>query len=296
MFWLLPAFAALFLFAGSNALDSRLVNRHFRSVATLVFCGCLIAAAFLPLTLLAGVPKVPSLGHLALLAVVGALEVAYLYPYYLALRHEDSSVVVALFALGDLFVPLLSYLFLGERLHPAQYLGFLVIVAGSVGLTWRPGSRVRSGRALLLMLAVSLILAVDYVVYKHALGAVDWATGFFWSRAFSLVAALPLLLLRSVRRDLREWGSGLRAALPLFGAEELMNFFGAAAWTIAFSLAPLTVVKGVGATGPLVVILYAAVLGRWFPNFFREQLDRRNIVGKVAISVVMIVGVVLVVG
>lgn len=295
MSWFLAALAGPLLFAAANTFDSVLANRHFRSVITLIFYGALLNVILLPLIWLVGRPAWPTAASLLLLFVVAVLDTAYLIPYYLAMRHEDASVVTALFSLSYVFVPVLSFFFLGEVLRPLQYAGFFLIVAGSLYLAWRPGARLRSPRAALYMAVVALLLSVEGVIYKRALYDVSWTTGFFWPRLFAFLLVLPAVSLASFRRDAGQQLTRLRQFLPTLGIEEFVTFLGTAAVTYALSRVSVTVVRAIGALGPIFVLLYAVIFGRRHPQFFREAIDRRSVAAKAAVCLVMIGGVVLVV-
>jgi drug/metabolite transporter (DMT)-like permease len=292
--WIIPALLAPLSFAAANLLDSQLTNRHFRSLGALVIFGAVINAAFVLVALPLLRPSLPSWQQFLPLAAVGLLEAAYLIPYYLALRHEESSVVTAFFALSDMFVPLLAFLFLGEKLRPLQYLGFVCVIAASAAFAWRRGAHLRSKTALMLMVGVALILSVDYVVYKHALDTIDWRTAFFWPRIITLVALLPGLAAGSVRRELISSFGRLKPLLRVFIPEEAATFLGSAFMTIALAQAPATVLKGIGGIQPLFVLLLAIVFGRWFPNVLNEATDRRSVARKVVLSFLVIVGVIMI--
>ncbi len=78
--------------------------------------------------------------------------------------------------------------------------------------------------------------------------------------------------------------------------EEGFTFAGSAAMTYAISLTAVSLVGAIGAFQPLFVLLYAVLLGKYFPQAFKEDLDGKNIIKKVWLFLLMVVGVVLVVG
>lgn len=78
------------------------------------------------------------------------IDVAYLYPYYKAMKVIDTSIVSALFSLGQITIPIMTYLFLDERLRESQYAGFLLIIAASIVLSINDFKMPKLNRAFLL--------------------------------------------------------------------------------------------------------------------------------------------------
>ena len=75
-----------------------------------------------------GTPTLPSL---TVIFIVGAIDVFYQIPYYIALRKVDTLITVALFSLGKVSVPILAYFIVGEKLSIMQYVGFGIILLSS---------------------------------------------------------------------------------------------------------------------------------------------------------------------
>ncbi len=295
--WVLIAFLNPSLHALSNVLDNYLVNRLFERKTTLIFYATLLNALFLPfLFLFAGLPSFPADNALLIFIGLAFINVIYLYPYYKALEQNDTSKVVALFSLSQLFVPVLAYVVVREVLTPLQYVGAGLIMATSLALSLERNSLSKLNGSFWWMVLCTFILAFEYVLYKLAFVSVDWITGFSWPVIFSFGFALPLLLVTAIRNDIVSSWALFRRKFHVFATEELTTFLGIAAGTYAISVAPVTLVKAIVSTEPAFVLLYAVAFRKLYPRVFKEQVDRISIYKKLALFVIMGVGVVLAVG
>ena len=145
------------------------------------------------------------------------------------------------------------------------------------------------------MLVCSALLAIEAVVYKYLFESVSWSTGFVWTTLFSAVIIFSFLLISNIRQDIIKQASNLKRNAPIFAVEELLTFGGSAASTYVISLVSVTLEKSIEAFQPFFVLAYALVLGRFFPQMFHENIERRSLVKKFLLFVIMVVGIVLVV-
>lgn len=105
-------------------------------------------------------------GRNRLLCAVGFLDIVYLYPYYTAMKVIDTSIVAALFSLGQITIPVMTYLWLDERLSLTQYIGFAIIIMSSIALSIKGTKIPKLNRAFYYMVGASLLRAF-YVVLEN---------------------------------------------------------------------------------------------------------------------------------
>ena len=292
MLWLFFAFLEPMLHAIANIFDTYLANRLFKNTFTLIFYATCTNVLFLPLVWILQRPAFPTVSQLPLFFLLGLAEIGYLYPYYQALKHEDTSIVTSLFSLGKIFVPLLAFFIVEEVLTPWQYLGFIIIIVSGALLTIK--EKLRVNRSFWYMALCSLILAFDVVLYKYIFQEVSWSTGFTWGTLSVLVFSLPLIFI--IRKDIAQQFSIFKAYAHLFIMEEFLSFAGSAAMTFAISLTSVSLVGAIGSFQPLMVLVYALLFGKYFPRAFREDVTGKGIFKKVILFLVMVVGVWMIVG
>lgn len=294
--WIIPALVTPLLHGFANILDNYFVTDIFKKVTTFAFFSALFNFLFLPIFILIARPSIPSIELLPFFFILGLIDVLYLIPYYKALQSEDTSIVTSLFSVGQIFVPLLAYLIVGELLSVVQYVGFVLIIVSSTLLAIDRTAKLKLNRAVFYMLLSSLLLALETVIYKYVFDNTDtsWGTAVVWPILCSFVIASTFLLFKKTRLDIKNNLGMFKKKFPLFAFEELLTFSGTAAATLAIALAPaVTLVEGVGAVQPIFVVLYAVVLGRFFPKLFKEKVDRNSVVKKVALFTIMGIGVFL---
>ncbi len=227
--------------------------------------------------------------------LLGLTNIFYLYPYYKALQNDDTSVIVSLFSLEKLFVPILAFLIVGEKLSYIQYLGFFIIIFSGAVLTLNNHKKkFMFNKSLYYMSLVSIILAFEGVIYKYIFNNVDWVTGFTWAVVASFILTLPMLLVKISREKIFLQWSSFKNKFHLFTLEELFTFSGTGFSTFATSLAPVTIVKAIDSFQPFFVLLCAIIFARFYPTVFKERIDSKTIIKKTLLFIVMIIGVVLI--
>ncbi len=294
MGWIVLAVLSPMFYAIANILDSNLTNRIFKNVWTLSFYSTAFNILFLPIVLLVQIPSLPPINLLPYFVLIGILEIAYLYPYYKALEQDDTSIIAALFSLGKIFVPVLAFFLVGERLQISQQIGFLIIISSSAALTFNHKQKLKLNRAFFYMAGCSFLLALELVIYKYLFATVTWSTGFVWTTALSALFGLVFLISPKTRHDVRAQFSTFLTNSPLFFLQELFSFGGTAIATYVITLIPVTISAAISSSLPFFVLFYALVLGKKYPHIFREQVDRKNIFKKIFLFATTIIGIMLV--
>lgn len=186
------------------------------------------------------------------------------------------------FALGTVFqqsgIPLAASIGLafGDRLHPGQWIG-VVVVAGAVGLLGWPRGRIADWSAALFGVLAGLGFALASNAYRQAAIDLDVRHPFLAAQV-TLVAVQSLqsatLAVGLMAADRRALAAVLRSWRVSLGA----GFFGAAAsglWFTAFALAPAGPVRAVG----VVEAPIAALAGR---RWFAERLSLGQVLAGAA--------------
>lgn len=163
---ILSAFSEPILHAWSNILDNYFANKIFRRLAPLIFLSSMVGVCMLPLVWFLDAPSLVSFKLGSILFVISVIEVLYLYPYYWSLRHADTSIVASLFSLGKIFVPVLAFFLVDERLTALQYSGFFILVIANILITF-DFQKMRLNKAFALMFMVSFILSLQAVLLKY---------------------------------------------------------------------------------------------------------------------------------
>lgn len=288
--YVLIAFLTPFLHALSCILDAHFSNNIFKKIPSLVFYATITNVIIIPFLFFFGMPVVPPLDILVVLFIIALIEVCYQIPYYHALRNIDTSIVVALFALGEITLPILAYFIVGEKLHWVQYVGFGIILLSTFGLNF-DSKKFKLNIAFILMLLVSVLLSLSAVLSKYSLQSVDFVTVVFWIALFATSISLFLLIVPQYRTDIINTFPQYKKKLKLFLSNELLNQAGSLAATIALAYLPVLVVETIGSSQSIFTLLLGVVLYKILGNRFKENLTGHDVIKKLISFTAIIVGI-----
>ena len=290
------AFSGPVLHAWANILDNYLSNKLFAKLTPLIFFSSLTGLIVIPIVWLLDPPTLISFQLGMVLFAVSLIEVLYLYPYFWSLRHADTSVVASLFSLGKIVVPILAFLFVGERLTAPQYGGFFILTLASV-LATLDLKKLKFNRAFALMLVVSVILSVQTILLKYVYEqGVGWGSSVIWMAVFSLFIISIMMLASGGFNEIKRSAANLRVFMKPIICMELLTWGGTLGSSYALYLIPASITTGIDATQPIFVLIYALLFGKVWSNLFKEQVGIKSVAKKVSLFAIMIVGVVLITG
>ncbi len=131
------------------------------------------------------------------LLTLGISEVVAVYAYMRMHGTTELSVSSIITRLRSIWIAILAFAFLGERLDMWQYLGVFTIVLGT--LVVREPGKVKLDKSLKIALIFTLASAISTIIIKHA---TTYASTAVISIAFSLpsVVLLPLLMKNPISR------------------------------------------------------------------------------------------------
>lgn len=291
---ILIALLAPALWAVSNHIDKYLVDRRMVDAgvgAALVFA----ALAGVPMALVFWLlhPAVTTLQpiHAALLTFNGALYVISLWPYLLALQHDDAAVVVPLFQLTVVFSYGLGLVFLGERITLLQAGASALIIAGSLVLTvhWRAGMKLKK-EVLLLMLAAAFLNAMNWFLFKFVAIQEDFFASSFWEYAGFSIAAMGLLLIPVCRRQfLQVLRTNSRQIISLAGLNELLALGAKISTNIASLALPLAVISTIHSVQSLFVLIFGLILSAVTPRHYKQDNISAHVFLQRMTAIVLIV-------
>ncbi len=258
----------------ANVFDGELTRKTFSSIWSIVIINGLILLPAIPLMFFIFDPALITGVQLLLMLAIAAIDFFYQFPYYKALRYAETSVVTSFFSFGKILVPIFAYFVINERLTTLQYVGFGIIVLCSIATSFK-GSAFKAKKAMMYMLPVVVILAMQSVLEKYGLGQIDWKSFYFYSFALSAPFYLvSLFFIRSARAEVMEF---LRKPFqkkysPIF-IQNIATWVAGVFGTLALSMLPVTITKAVGSFHSL------------FVHFVASKGDKLHIGSKEKISI-----------
>jgi len=290
------------LFYGlSGIVDSKLVRYpELEQPPTLVFVNnmtsLLLALLLLVVSPLLPTPiTLPPSNLVPILIIVGLLEFLYLFPYYKAYTHLDTSVVNALFSLARVMTPLLAFFMVNEILSVKQYLGFFIIVISSAVLSLEKGERFKLNAGFWLMVLAGGLIVFDHAAMKMATYEIDWLNLFFWSMLIATLSSFSILLSPTSR-------SRIKASLRLPSLKkyarwlvltQALYFIASGLFVFAVAMVPITLVEVGLSFQPILVLAASYILFKLFRMKRHEQ--KTAYTRKVICFVIMLFGSALII-
>lgn len=211
------------------------------------------------------------------LLVLGLSEVVAVYTFMLMHATTELSVSSVIMRLRSIWVVILAYIFLGERLTLAQYTGVLTILLGALLL--RQVKPVRVDSNFRNVLGFTIASAISTVVMKHTS---TYASGSLINFAFSLPAVILLPCL------MHNYRPRLLSHLPILRSTLAVAFFNIL--TMAALVSALKLGNASQVMGTLQgVTMLTVVIGIFFLN------ERDHIPRKLIAATITTVGIILLV-
>jgi len=209
--------------------------------------------------------------------VSGLIGIAVADTWYLrALNLMGASRTGVVAMLYSPIVILLSSLFLAESLRPVQYLGFVLVLAGILLVTWRRNRQDVTLRALRLGVAYGsgsvALMAIGIVMVKPVLETRE----FLWTVGLRLLAgAVGMLIFVTLARG---WGRMMihyRSPQPwliVILASFLGSYLSMILWLAGYKLTDASIASVLNETAGAFIVLFA-----WL--FLKEEMNARRLAG-----------------
>ncbi|VVB68863.1 EamA-like transporter family protein [uncultured archaeon] len=300
--WLIFAFLGTIFFSAAGVLDKLLLSSYANDSKAYIVCQVLAQQLFtVPVILIIGVNFVYPESILALL--FGGLQVLPAIFFMRALQVEEASKVTALEYVYPIFVFIGSVFLLGEMLDLKQCAGGLLLLAGTLIISYR-NSDSNSSRGPMGFMALSpaikpflsywILTALYYLSLKYILISIDEWHLYTWSSLGSLVAVMPLLSISSTRRGVFGFFAGGSYAIGGLISEETFQFLGLISSIFAYSLGSVSLVSSVGALQPIMTVILIIALGIITPKLaeeMKERTDRRALIQKSLSFMIVLLGI-----
>lgn len=225
--------------------------------------------------------------------VAGLFYVLMSALYFLAAKSEEISRVVPLFYLSPLFVSVLAWAYLGERLGAGEYAGILLLMAGAILINSRPGVLFKPGKAFRLMILAAFVLALYMIAVKQALKGSDFWTAFALVRLWTFIVLIPWLIRRrsDLKAAVRDRGPKI---IGIMSANEIFALAATLCSVAAVSLGPVTLVTALSSLQPFFVLVFALLFSRFLPGVLKEETGAPTVLLKLASIALMFAGAVLI--
>ncbi len=290
--WLFFALLAPIIFSIVQILTKYIVSNHFDDIWHYVMVYGLVNIIFLIIFPIKYVQLMPL--EIMIYAIVAALlSIAGCYFYIKAVSIEEITRVIPLFRFMPLFVIIISYFFLSEKLPPLFLVAFTLIFIGSLLISVEKNAlKITLRKAFYLMVASSVIYAlVDVFIKKMFLTQNYWDV-VTWLRLLIFFFTIILILFKwnSFKLLITKKAKPCMAALGI----ELLNLGALFSLFYAFSLGFVSLTTVIESFESFFVLVYALLLARWYPAILKEEFSKTIIITKVVAIILMFSGIMII--
>ncbi|MDD4409821.1 MAG: EamA family transporter [Candidatus Pacebacteria bacterium] len=229
-----------------------------------------------------------SMPSIVMLVGLGALYFAAIWIYLDTLKIEDSSAVVSWFQIIPLFGLVGAFFVLNETPQWYHIIGIVALVIGGFSLCYKDGEMKRT---IVFWMIISAALIATYDIAFAVYGReIDELSAIFLMLVGKVVAGFVFLALDAKAR--RGFMGGLTTKFKAQFVSESVNTVADIAMYGSILFFPVMIVQGVAALQPLFVLIGAVLLGTIFPQI-EEEGEGQDFRKKVLAITFMIIGGVL---
>ncbi len=281
MTWVFVAFVAYIINAVNSVIDKLLLDKNIPNpIAYTFYVGLfsIFALAFAPFSLVW-----PGLGQLFLSFLVGLVFLCALLAFFIALSKDEVSRIAPIVgAFIPIFVFLLSFLFLGERLFWHQVIAFFLLFAGGILILARrkehhlhndSAFKKYTWKKIEISILAALLFAIFYVLTKFVFSNQPFVSTFVWTRVGSFLAAFLLIIPKGFRRAIFHTTKNVGAkGGSLFIFNKLLAGIGFLLLNYAISLGSVTLVNALQGIQYVAILIIAGAVVRVSPGAIKEEV------------------------
>ena len=166
--------------------------------------------------------------------------------------------------------------------------GFVFLVVGTVLMSYFRFS----GKSLAYVVFSGVLFGLSSVLVKMIFLETTFWNGFFWSRMGNVVAALIFLIPSANRRAIFSNIISSSFSTRFFIlANKTLAGFAFLLILMAINLGEVSVVNAIGGVQFVILIIFALIFSKKFPNYFYESVGgRRTIIQKVTATLLITFG------
>jgi len=187
-------------------------------------------------------------------------------------------------------------LFLGESLSMKQIFGFVLILIGGFAISSKKiDLKIFIPRKTFWLMMVSAFLwSITVILFKFVVISSDFWTTFAYESIGTGLASIVVLIVKWREIHLFVTKSFKRDIVILFILNSIVGVIAQYSFSVAILLAPAALVSIIGGTQPFFVLVFGVFLSLFFPHIIKENIERKVLVSKILLIVLIFTGIVLI--
>ena len=220
-----------------------------------------------------------------------------LWTFYKAVQHGEVSHIGPFnSAIITIFLYLIGYYFLAEKLSPLQIIGIIILVLATLLLSSEK-SRKHNGFHIGFIWAIlsALLFAISHASAKYLYGIYPFGTAFIWTRATTGLVGLFVLFFPAVRKTFKKKKNTKKTyagkhAIGIVVTDKIFGVLSVICIQYAMSLGSPTLVQALSGLQFALMFIFIYVLTKMLPRVFKEYFTKQELRGEFMAIVLILVG------
>ncbi len=294
MTWTMLVIIGPLLYACANQIDKVLLSKYFKSggVGTLMLFSSLLSTLPLPFLYYFD-PSIldVEIFSIFILAIVGLLNVAILWLYFMAMQEDEASIVVVFYQLVPVFGYILGYFILGETLTTTQLLAMGIIIVGATVVSFNLDAENKFSmrkKTVFCMLGASFFWALSSVIFKAVAMEENVLRSLFWEHVTLAIFGVLLFTFGHTYRKhfITALKENSRAIIGLNFVNETIYILGTFVFSFAYTMAPVALTLLANSFQSFFVLAIGFLLTLTMPSLIAEKIGPRYVIQKVIAIVI----------
>lgn len=297
MSWLLFAVLSPAVYSIVIFIDKYILEKEVKDYRGMTIFGSIMALIFGTFFWVgSGFPRLP-FPDMLLILLSGALTIWASAFYFKIIASEEASEVMILLQLLPILVLILSVVFLQDIISFKQFLGFVLIFLGAVGVSVkRELKSFRLSSAFFFMLLADFLWALANILFKFVTDTNIFSQVVSYESWGIALGGLALyLFFPSVRHAFNKITKTVsKKALGIIFINEGIFIVSKLCAFLAIAWGSVTLVSVIGSTSVFFGIIYGLILTLILPKVFQENITKDGLLKKFIFALLVFTGIVLI--
>ena len=216
--------------------------------------------------------------------------------YYKAVQNEEISRVIMLWQFTPVFVLLISFLFLNEKLSSNYLAGFVFLIAAGLVVGYKKiNGKMILSKAFYYLVGASVFISIFYVFSNHIYQVTNFWSAFMWLR-LSALSSIFLLLIPSIRKEFFEtWNAMRKNSRLTISSKMIIDFSAFIILGLAMVSGPVALISALGSSlAPIIIFLLTTLTTLYLPNLIKEEINKKIVLIKLLAIALIIAGIIFI--
>lgn len=293
--WLFLALLAPGVYAVVNFIDKLIIQKYVSDYKGLPLFSAIASTIIGIILWLVSGHRLLTLNDALIALLIGMLTLWAFVFYFKAIAEEETSVAIVLFqTILPILVLIMSSVFLKEIISQRQFLGFILILLATIGISIKKSQTFfKFSPALVNSFFASLFWAISYILFKFISDSNSfWTLISFVNFGLGLGGLVLYLFFPTIKKSFfKTFKKMKKPALGYIFFNEILYIVAKFMFFLAISLGPVALVSILESSQVFYGIIYGFILTLLFPKIYTEDISKKGISKKFLMGVLAFTGI-----